>query len=45
VVTGLLLAFGAALPFLIALGLVGTPAWFVVRRARRLRAARAPAES
>jgi hypothetical protein len=45
VVTGLLLALGAALPFLIALGLVGTPAWFVVRRARRLRAARAPAES
>jgi hypothetical protein len=45
VVTGLLLAFGAALPFLLALGLVGTPAWFVVRRARRLRARRAPVES
>jgi hypothetical protein len=35
VVVGLLVAFGAVLPFAVALALVGIPGWLVVRRFRR----------
>jgi hypothetical protein len=45
VVTGLLVALGAFLPFAVALTVIGVPAWLVVRRARRTRRLRAPAES
>jgi hypothetical protein len=45
VVTGLLVGFGALLPFAVAGALIGVPAWLVVRRARRTRRPRAPAES
>lgn len=45
VVTGLLVGFGALLPFAVAGALVGVPAWLVVRRMRRTRRLRAPAES
>jgi hypothetical protein len=45
VVTGLLVALGALLPFAAALTVIGVPAWLVVRRARRTRRLRAPAES
>jgi hypothetical protein len=42
VVVGLLVALGAALPFTVALALVGIPAWLVVRRFRRPREPEAP---
>ena len=45
VVTGLLVGLGALLPFAVAGALVGVPAWLVVRRMRRTRRLRAPAES
>jgi hypothetical protein len=45
VVVGLLVAVGAALPFAIALALVGVPVWLVVRRLRRTREPEAPAET
>jgi hypothetical protein len=45
VVTGLLVGLGALLPFAVAGALVGVPAWLVVRRMRRTRRPRAPAES
>jgi len=44
-VTALLLAFGTALPFVVAVALLGFPAGLVVRRVRRPRRLRAPAES
>jgi hypothetical protein len=45
VVTGVLLAFGAVLPFAIAVALLGIPAWLVLRRLRRSREVPEPAES
>jgi Domain of unknown function (DUF4349) len=45
VVVGLLIAFGAVLPFAIALALVGVPLWFVARRFRREPEPEAPAET
>jgi hypothetical protein len=44
-VVALLLVLGAVLPFAAALTLVGAPTWLVVRRLRRTRRLRAPAES
>jgi uncharacterized membrane-anchored protein len=45
VITAALLALGALLPFAVAGLVVGFPAWWVVRRLRRTRQVRAPAES
>jgi hypothetical protein len=45
VVVGLLVAFGAVLPFAVALVLVGLPVWLVVRRFRRPRETEAPVET
>lgn len=45
VVVALLLALGAVLPFAVASALVGAPGWLVVRRLRRTRRRRIPAES
>jgi len=45
VVTGLLVGLGALLPFAATGALIGVPAWFVLRRMRRTRRLRAPAES
>jgi hypothetical protein len=42
VVVGLLVAFGAVLPFAVAIALLGVPAWLVVRRFRRPQAPEAP---
>jgi hypothetical protein len=42
VVTGLLLALGALLPFAVAVAFLGIPAWLVVRRIRRPRRPSAP---
>jgi hypothetical protein len=44
VVVGLLVALGTALPFAIALALVGIPLWLVARRFRRQPEPEAPAE-
>jgi hypothetical protein len=45
VVVGLLVALGTALPFAVALALVGVPVWLVVRRFRRQPETDAPAET
>lgn len=45
VVTALLVALGALLPFAVAGAIVGVPTWLVLRRTRRTRPPRAPAES
>jgi hypothetical protein len=45
VITGFLLGLGVLLPFAVAVGVLGFPAWLVVRRTRRLRERGAPAES
>jgi hypothetical protein len=45
VVVGFLVAFGAVLPFAIALVLIGVPAWLVVRRFRRQPQPEAPVET
>jgi hypothetical protein len=45
VITAVLLALGAALPFAVAGVVLGLPAWLVVRRLRRTRQVRTPAES
>ncbi len=45
VVTGLLLALGAVLPFALAALVLGLPAWLVIRRSRRWRTRRAAVES
>lgn len=45
VVTALLVALGALLPFTVALAVLGLPAWIVVRRLRRDRRIEEPAES
>jgi hypothetical protein len=45
VITGFLVGLGALIPFAVAGALVGVPAWLVVRRMRRTRRPRAPAES
>ncbi len=45
VVVGLLVVLGAVLPFAIAVGLLGVPAWLVARRLRRPREPEAPAET
>jgi hypothetical protein len=45
VITAALLALGALLPFAVAGLVVGFPAWWVVRRLRRTRQVRTPAES
>ncbi|HET7430033.1 MAG TPA: DUF4349 domain-containing protein [Nocardioides sp.] len=43
--TGFLLGLGAVIPFALLGALVGVPAWLVVRRSRRTRAAPPPVES
>jgi Domain of unknown function (DUF4349) len=44
-ITAALLALGALLPFAVAGAVVGLPVWWVVRRLRRTRQVRTPAES
>ncbi|MGC4112661.1 MAG: DUF4349 domain-containing protein [Nocardioides sp.] len=45
VVVGLLVGVGAALPFVVAIALLGLPSWLVARRVLRTKRLRAPAES
>ncbi|HEY3528371.1 MAG TPA: DUF4349 domain-containing protein [Nocardioides sp.] len=44
-ITAVLLALGAVLPFAVAGALIGVPVWLVLRRLRRTRRREAPAES